>query len=185
MMNLSRLYFSLCLIICVFLLSCGGKKEQEKAESSTEQVNEEAAYGRFKDELDINPDVVPRVFFRNLQDGDIVESPLYVEMAVQGWVVRPAGKVKKYTGHHHILINRPFIPKGEIVPKDENNLHFGKGEINTVLNLAPGKYTLCLQFADGAHVSYGKELSSTINIIVEEPTRIEESTGNENTDVSL
>ena len=41
-----------------------------------------------------------------------------------------------------------------------------KGQTEAVLDLPPGDYKLTLQFADGLHRSYGKDLSATINIKV-------------------
>ena len=53
-----------------------------------------------------------------------------------------------------------------MVPADATHLHFGKGQTETMLKLTPGKHTLTLQFADGAHQSYGPDLSSTITVEV-------------------
>ncbi|MBP6707250.1 MAG: DUF4399 domain-containing protein, partial [Achromobacter sp.] len=39
-------------------------------------------------------------------------------------------------------------------------------QTETELKLAPGKHTLTMQFADGAHRSYGPDLSSTISVTV-------------------
>jgi len=80
--------------------------------------------------------------------------------------IHPAGEVIEGTGHHHLLINQAGVEKGVVVAKDETHIHFGKGDTETELNLSPGKYRLTLQFADGAHVSYGPEMSQTIEITV-------------------
>jgi hypothetical protein len=37
------------------------------------------------------------------------------------------------------------------------------------MELAPGEHTLTLQFADGAHMSYGPTLASTIKVKVLAP----------------
>ena len=52
------------------------------------------------------------------------------------------------------------------MPTDDTHIHFGKGQTETELKLAPGKHTLTMQFADGAHRSYGPDLSSTISVTV-------------------
>ena len=31
----------------------------------------------------------------------------------------PAGEVVEGTGHHHILINKDFIPAGQVIPTDD------------------------------------------------------------------
>ena len=39
----------------------------------------------------------------------------------------------------------------------------------TELELPPGEHTLRLQFANGAHLSYGEKMSATITVKVQEP----------------
>lgn len=107
------------------------------------------------------------VFFKNLKDGDTVSSPVKVEMGVKGMTVQPAGEIVEGTGHHHILINMGSFETGKVIPNDETHRHFGKGQTETELELEPGEYKLTLQFADGAHQSYGPELATSVNITVE------------------
>jgi hypothetical protein len=110
-----------------------------------------------------------RVFFVNLEDGATVKSPIHIEMGVEGMEVEPAGAVKEGYGHHHLIINNTqgFIERGEVVPMNETNIHFGKGQMEYDLELEPGEYALALQFANGFHESHGKQMSTTIFITVE------------------
>ncbi len=80
--------------------------------------------------------------------------------------IKPAGEVVKGTGHHHILINKDFMPPGRVIPTDNAHRHFGKGQTEAVLDLPVGDYKLTLQFADGLHRSYGETLSATVHIKV-------------------
>lgn len=107
-----------------------------------------------------------KVFFTNLKDGDVVESPVIVGFGVEGMTVEPAGQIVAGTGHHHIIINASAIPTGEPVPADETHIHYGKGQLGDTLDLAPGDYTLTMQFANGYHQSYGDQMSSTIHVTV-------------------
>lgn len=107
-----------------------------------------------------------KVFFSEPKDGAEINGPVKVIMVVEGMKIQPAGEVVEGTGHHHILINKDFIPAGQVIPTDDADRHFGKGQTEAVLELPPGSYKLTLQFADGLHRSYGKELSTTINIKV-------------------
>ncbi|MCR9141652.1 MAG: DUF4399 domain-containing protein [bacterium] len=107
------------------------------------------------------------VFFKNLKNGDTVTSPVKVEMGVRGMEVKPAGEIVAGTGHHHILINMGAMSSGTVIPNDETHRHFGKGQTETELELEPGDYKLTLQFANGAHESYGEALSASINITVQ------------------
>ena len=107
-----------------------------------------------------------KVYFSEPKDGAEVKSPVKVVMGVEGMEIKPAGEVVDGTGHHHLLINADDIAAGQVIPTDETHKHFGKGQTETELELAPGDYKLTLQFADGLHRSYGKEMSATINIKV-------------------
>lgn len=106
------------------------------------------------------------VSFLEPSDGATVGSPFKVKFAVSGMEVKPAGDMEANTGHHHLLINAAPIKAGESVPFDATHLHFGKGQTETDVTLPPGKYTLTLQFANGAHQSYGPAMSRTINVTV-------------------
>jgi hypothetical protein len=107
------------------------------------------------------------VFFKNLKDGETVKSPIAIEFGIEGMEVVAAGPITKGTGHHHLIINGGFTATGAVIPADENNIHFGKGQTETTLELAPGEYVLTMQFANGIHESYGEQMSSTIKIKVE------------------
>lgn len=113
------------------------------------------------------------VFFVEPKDGETVISTFKVRFGVRGMTVRPALEDVngKTSGHHHILVDneKGFIEAGQVIPKDMNNIHYGKGETETVLTLTPGKHKLSLQFADGAHLSYGQEMSTSITVNVEAP----------------
>lgn len=107
------------------------------------------------------------VYFKNLKDGQTVSSPVKVEMGAKGISVDSAGAVKPNSGHFHILIDaEDSIPTGEVVAKDSAHLHFGNAQEEAELKLPAGKHKLALQFADGAHRSYGSKLDTTITINV-------------------
>ncbi|MDQ6986406.1 MAG: DUF4399 domain-containing protein [Mariprofundaceae bacterium] len=106
------------------------------------------------------------VAFEKPHNGAQVKSEFKVEMEVDGMKVHKAGDIIDDTGHHHLIIDGDCIAKGQVVPKDATHLHFGKGQTETMLKLAPGKHTLTLQFANGHHQSYGRELCTTIHVTV-------------------
>lgn len=95
----------------------------------------------------------PRVFFASPTDGAIVSSSVQVTMASENFTVEPAGEVHERAGHLHIMVDTPCLPAGEVIPKDEMHLHYGNGQTEADIELAPGKHTLCLQAADGAHIA--------------------------------
>lgn len=110
-----------------------------------------------------------RVFFVGLKDGDVVPPKLHLKFGAEHIKVRNAGEdiFDRNSGHYHILVDQGAIDKGGIVPFDETHIHYGKGQTEGDLTLAPGPHTLTLQFADGAHSSYGQQLSSTVHILVD------------------
>jgi hypothetical protein len=113
------------------------------------------------------------VWFLEPTDGAKIEGPLEngkvrvaVKMGAEGIAIKPAGPVEAGSGHHHILVDSGALAAGGVVPKDEQHLHFGKGQTEATLELTPGAHTLELQLADGMHRSYGPQLSSSIKITV-------------------
>lgn len=106
------------------------------------------------------------VSFVEPADGATVTSPFKVKFAVSGMEVMPAGDMAANTGHHHLLINTGAMAAGEPIPMDTTHLHFGKGQTETEVKLPPGHYALTMQFANGAHISYGPEMSKTIQVDV-------------------
>ncbi len=108
-----------------------------------------------------------RIFFVNLKNGQKIPQKFTVKFGAEGIAVKPAGEVSPASGHHHLIIDGDAIPAGQVVPADATHLHFGKGQTEAPLDLKPGKHKLLLQFANGAHVSYGPELSAVVDVVVQ------------------
>lgn len=98
-------------------------------------------------------------------DGARVQSPFAVEMRASFFTVEPAGPVRPGAGHMHIMINTPCLPRGEIIPNDEQHRHFGDGSVATELDLPPGEHTLCLQPGDGVHGALALSDEITITVV--------------------
>ncbi len=163
-----KLKYLSIIALSAFLFSCGSG-EQSNETSETEEPIEESSTVDEEIEL-IGAAAELRdgqsVYFIGPEDGAELTSPVVVEFGVEGMEVEPAGALSKDKGHHHIVINGSFVPKGEVVPADETHIHYGKGQLTDTLDLEPGEYSLTMQFADGLHNSYGEQMSSTINITV-------------------
>lgn len=108
-----------------------------------------------------------RVYFANLKNGDTVTNPVYIEFGVEGMDIRPAGEIVEGTGHHHLLIGNAFLAKGEVVPADSVNIHYGGGQTSDTVNLPKGIVRLGMQFANGVHASYGRDMSASIKVFVQ------------------
>lgn len=106
------------------------------------------------------------VYFVEPANGATVSSPFKVRFGIKGMEVKPAGEQVAGQGHHHLLINLDGQPKGEIIPVDDTHIHFGKAQTETDVKLPPGTYKLTMQFADGYHLSYGKDMSASISVTV-------------------
>ena len=95
------------------------------------------------------------VRFANLRHGDVVRAPFWVEFGVRGMGVIPAGNAHPRAGHHHLLVDTPLpLNYQDKIPFSDTHRHFGKGQTGTALELAPGKHTLRLLFADHEHRPY-------------------------------
>ena len=107
-------------------------------------------------------------YFTNLQNGANIETPFRITFGLSSsWGLAPisvpqAGK----SGHHHLLINRELpLDFKKALPFDDQYMHFGKGQMETVLTLEPGTYTLRLLLADDRHLPhfiYSKPLKITV-----------------------
>lgn len=93
------------------------------------------------------------VYFISPQDGAQVSSPVTVRFGLSGMGVAPAGVEKPLTGHHHLLIDSDALPpKGK--PMGQEVKHFGGGQTEAVIELAPGEHTLQLILGDHFHVPH-------------------------------
>ncbi len=110
------------------------------------------------------------VYFINLQDGDKVKSPVKVQFGLSGMGVAPAGTEAENTGHHHLLVNAELTGEAlkEPIPADDKHIHFGAGQTETSIELAPGEHTLQLVLGDWSHIPHNPPvMSEKITITVE------------------
>jgi hypothetical protein len=117
-----------------------------------------------------------QVYFVNLKDGDAVKGQFKVVFGLSGMGVAPAGIEMENTGHHHLLIDRPPLGEGEDgsdefnanLVTDAHHVHFGKGQTEATVELAPGSHTLQLVLGDKDHIPHNPPVvSERITITVE------------------
>jgi len=102
-----------------------------------------------------------RVYFISPTDGEVVTSPVRVRFGLSGMGIAPAGTDRKHTGHHHLLIDVDKLPPLDLpLPNDARHKHFGGGQTETKIELAPGKHTLQLLLGDGNHIPHEPTLVS-------------------------
>jgi hypothetical protein len=110
-----------------------------------------------------------RVYIISPVDGEVLSSPVTVKFGLSGMGVAPAGVEKAATGHHHLLIDLDTLPDpGKPLPADDHHKHFGGGQTETTVDLAPGQHTLQLIMGDHNHVPHDPPVvSDRITITVE------------------
>lgn len=102
------------------------------------------------------------------KDGDKVTSPVTVRFGLKGMGIAPAGIALPDTGHHHLLIDASPPPFDRPIPAGEHHVHFGKGQTEAIVTLAPGRHRLQLLLGDHLHLPHQPPvLSAPITITVE------------------
>ena len=114
------------------------------------------------------PPPTPSIYFRSPASNATVGTTFPVLFGLKNYGVAPVGINVARTGHFHILINEDAGAPGTLIPTDSLHRHFGGGQIETELTLAPGTYTLRLVLADFEHKVIGPELvSAPIKVTVQ------------------
>jgi hypothetical protein len=98
------------------------------------------------------------------EDGARVAGAVALQMTADGITIEKAGEVREDAGHFHVIADDGCGEKGAAVPKDADHVHFGGGQAEGAIYLAPGTHELCLQVGDGAHVALG--ITDTVEVTV-------------------
>lgn len=173
---------ALSFLSCLIFIACKGEASKAPASEATPQAeatqketdkaptHEHAAHTDHQAADTKSEAPVKRVFFVSPDNGAKVKNPVKLVFGVEGMGIRKALEDinDKTTGHHHIIVDGGYVEKDQPVPADAKHIHYGGGQTETEITLKPGKHTLTMQLADGAHRSYGKELSATIELEVTE-----------------
>jgi len=103
-----------------------------------------------------------KVYIISPETGASVSGPVTVVFGLAGMGVAPAGVEKENTGHHHLLIDvdPATIDPDSPLPADDNHRHFGGGQTQTSVELAPGEHTLILLLGDQNHIPHNPPVMS-------------------------
>src|SRR5262249_7000004 len=104
-------------------------------------------------------------YFVNLKDGDTVASPFKVVFGLSpNMGVAPSGVEKPNVGHHHLLIDTTLSAEemSQPITVDDQHVHFGKGQTETMITLPPGKHTLQLVLGDWTHIPFKPMVHSEV-----------------------
>lgn len=116
----------------------------------------------------VQPTAKTEAYFTNLPADGKVEMPFVLKFGLSGgWGLAPIAKpIGGKSGHHHLLINTELpLDIAKPIAFTEKYVHFGKGQMETVLNLAPGTHTLRMLLADHEHklhFVFSKEQTITV-----------------------
>ncbi len=105
------------------------------------------------------------VYIISPADGEVVGNRVTVKFGLEGMGVAPAGVEKKFTGHHHLLVNGKSLPAFD-KPMGSEVKHFGGGQTQTTIELPEGKHTLQLVLGDHKHIPHEPPLVSEVITIM-------------------
>jgi hypothetical protein len=112
-----------------------------------------------------------KVYFINIQNGARVKSPVLVQFGLSGMGIAPFGLTgpgTQNTGHHHLIVDSPPPALDVPIPADMTHVHYGRGQTEATVMLAPGQHTLQLVLADALHIPHDPPvMSERITITVE------------------
>ncbi len=111
------------------------------------------------------------LYFISPAHGETVPGKLLVRFGLSGMGIAPAGVERGDTGHHHLLIDMDELPPAdEPMPASDKLIHFGKGQTEAWIELAPGKHSLQLVLGNHHHVMHKPIVKSQkITVVVPQP----------------
>lgn len=102
------------------------------------------------------------LYFISPQDGATLTNPVPIRFGLKGMGIAPAGVAMQNTGHHHLLIDTALPPSDQPVPADLQHVHFGKGQTEATVTLAPGTHRLQLLLGDHLHLPHDPPIASKV-----------------------
>lgn len=145
--------FAIALAACTEKEAAGPAADPAAAAAERDAAVAGALAARDAEDTKLHADAGPSVYFVNLRDGETVTSPFRVVFGANGIGVAPKDVNVPNTGHHHLLIDTELSAEEMkfAIPNDEQHMHFGGGQTETVLMLPAGQHTLQLVFGDMKH----------------------------------
>ena len=133
------------LVCCLALSACG----QEATESASEAPAAAPAATPTMARKASPPGAM--VYIISPANGDEIRSPVAVVFGLKGAGVAPAGIDLPNTGHHHLIVDSELASMDATISADAQHIHFGLGQTEAVVELAPGEHVLRLVLGDYLH----------------------------------
>lgn len=92
-----------------------------------------------------------KVYIVSPKDGKTVKTKFTIRFGLKGMGIAPAGIKFPNTGHHHLIIDGAKFDMDLPLPMSDTIKHFGGGQTEATIELAPGKHTLQLVLGDHLH----------------------------------
>jgi hypothetical protein len=110
-------------------------------------------------------------YFISPTNGAELTPTFIVRFGLRGMGVAPVAVDVPKTGHHHLLVDAAELPPLDApLPANDHVIHFGGGQTETEITLAPGTHTLQLVLGDYLHRPHDPPvISDKITITVSEP----------------
>ncbi|HYB11194.1 MAG TPA: DUF4399 domain-containing protein [Alphaproteobacteria bacterium] len=88
-------------------------------------------------------------------NGMTIKGAFWCRFGLRNMGVTHAGDTFANSGHHHLFVDvdEPLDPN-QPIPQDKQHLHFGAGQTEARIELAPGKHTLQLVLGDANHYPF-------------------------------
>ena len=162
---------TLALAVLLLPLAAGAQSLSDTAKKAAQSDTSQNAKAKAlaKIGMDITPSPAgAKVYFVSPANGAEITGPVKVVFGLAPAMgIAPAGVQQKNTGHHHLLIDNPAVDMNQPLPVSDQVKHFGGGQTETTLTLAPGKHTLQLVLGDWKHQPHSPPVASeTITITV-------------------
>ena len=153
---------NILIIVVIAVIAFVGFNYYQSTQIETTAITEETS-------LFSNSPENAAVFILEPGDGSTVSSPVTIKFGISNMLVAPAGTDLENSGHHHILLDLVELPDmSQSLPANDNIIHFGKAQTETIIELNPGTHTLQLLLGNYLHIPHTQPvISKKITITVE------------------
>lgn len=156
---------SALILACAALAACGEQPAETSAPAQAPAATQAAPPAGTPPAASFTRKPAPAgamAYIVSPEHGAVVSGPVTVVFGLKGFGVVPAGVDRADAGHHHLLIDTDLPPLDRPIPADSKHVHFGQGQTETTLTLAPGSHQLQLLLGDHLHVPHDPPILSEL-----------------------